>query len=316
MKGLVLVAFLFAFAAEKSLAQSFPAKPITLICPCPQILVQGQYWTTFTRVAEKHLGQPIIIEGPRGTVLQEGIERMARREAPDGHVIAVLPIPIFRLPHFARVRWDPLTDFTYIIGIAASTFGVVVKSDSQFKTLQNLIDFAKENPGRLFYGASQRGSTAHLAMEELGFKTGARFQPVHSTNANIVESVKALAEGRIMAISDNTEWGPYVDAGTHRLLATFGELRSRWNAPTTRELGFNVLAYSPFGIVAPRGLDPKLTKLLHDTFKRALDDPEYDKLLRQFELVDWYKSSEDYAEWAVDQFKFQRDLLKRTGIIR
>lgn len=57
---------------------------------------------------------------------------------------------------------------------------------------------------------------------------------------------------------------------------------------------------------------PRLTKLLHDAFNRALDDPEYDKLLKCLDMVDWYKSSEDYAEWAVDQFRFQRALIERT----
>ena len=58
-------------------------------------------------------------------------------------------------------------------------------------------------------------------------------------------------------------------------------------------------------------MDPKVTRLLHDAFNRALDDPEYDELLKRFDMVDWYKSSEDYAEWAVDQFRFQRGLIER-----
>ena len=65
-------------------------------------------------------------------------------------------------------------------------------------------------------------------------------------------------------------------------------------------------------IVAPKGLDPTRIKILHDAFNRALDDPEYDRLLKRLDMVDWYKSSEDYAEWAVDQFGFQRALIERT----
>ena len=59
-------------------------------------------------------------------------------------------------------------------------------------------------------------------------------------------------------------------------------------------------------------MDPARTKILHDAFYRALDDPEYDKLLRRLDFVDWCKSSEDYAEWAIDQFRFQRGLIERT----
>jgi tripartite-type tricarboxylate transporter receptor subunit TctC len=146
-------------------------------------------------------------------------------------------------------------------------------------------------------------------MEDLAYKTGVRFVGVHGT---FEPSARALAEGRVMAIAESTVWGPYVDSGDFRLLVTFGEARSRWKAPTARESGFDVLTYSPVGIVAPKGVDPARVKILHDAFNRALDDPEYDRLLRQFEMVDWYKSGDDYADWAVDEFEFQRALLKRT----
>ncbi len=78
------------------------------------------------------------------------------------------------------------------------------------------------------------------------------------------------------------------------------------------ELGLDIPSYLPFGIVGPKGIDPKAVKLLHGAFNRTLDDPEYDELLRQLDMVDLYKSSEDYAEWAVDQFTFQRVLIERT----
>lgn len=116
-----------------------------------------------------------------------------------------------------------------------------------------------------------------------------------------------------MAISDTiTELSPYVDSGAFRLLVTFGDRRSRWNAPTSVELGLDIPSYTPFGIVGPKGMDPKVTKLLHDAFNRTLDDPNYDELLRRLDMVDLYKSSEDYADWAVDQFGFQRALIERT----
>ena len=97
-----------------------------------------------------------------------------------------------------------------------------------------------------------------------------------------------------------------------RSLPSPGWERSRWGAPTARELGFDILADSPFGIAGPKGMDPKVTKVLHDAFKSALDDPEHLKALSQLDLLYWYKSSEDYADWAIDQFEFQREFIRRT----
>ena len=305
----IFAACLLTSIAGDALAQNFPSKPLTLICPCPPASAIEQYVSAFAQIASKYVGQPVIGEPSRGAVSMVGLERMTNSTPPDGHLLSILPIPAFRVPHMQRVSWDPIKDFTYIIGLAGNSFGVVVKSDSPFKTVNDLIAYAKANPGRLSYGAYLRGTTQNLVMEELGLKAGVRFLHV---SGSFAESTKALIDGRIMAISDSTVWGPQVDAGTFRLLVTFGEQRSRWNAPTARELGFDIVSYSPFGIVGPKGMDPKVTKLLHDAFNRALDDPEYDKLLRRLELVDWYKSSEDYADWAVDQFRFQRALLERT----
>ena len=307
----LIVACLLAILAGNALAQNFPSKPLTLICPCPRVTSMESHLQAFAKISTKYLGQLVIVENPRTADVLHGLATMATTGRPDGYTLSMLPMHVLRVAHMEKLNWDPVKDVTYVIGLAGYTYGVVVKADSPFNSLKDLIDYAKANPGSLRYGSPVHGATAHLAMAELDFKTGARLLRVSS--GSIADAAKALIDGRILALAENAAaWGPYVDAGTIRLLVTFGEQRSRWNAPTARELGFDIVSYSPFGIVGPKGMDPKVTKLLHDAFNRALDDPEYDKLLRRLELVDWYKSSEDYADWAVDQFRFQRALLERT----
>jgi tripartite-type tricarboxylate transporter receptor subunit TctC len=121
--------------------------------------------------------------------------------------------------------------------------------------------------------------------------------------------------GHVNAQSDATGWGRYVDAGTFRLLVTFGEKRTKWNAPTAKELGIDIVSYSPYGFVAPKGLDPKVQRQLHDAFKKALDDPEHMKVLAQLDQVYWYKSSEDYAKWAAETFAAERATIERVGLL-
>ena len=64
-----------------------------------------------------------------------------------------------------------------------------------------------------------------------------------------------------------------MDAGAQRLLATLGDKRTRWNAPTVKELGVDTVSNSPYGLVGPKGMPPQVVKVLHDAFKKALDDP-------------------------------------------
>ena len=300
-------------ATVPAFAQSFPAKPIIMICPWPAGGSTDQHLRAFAQIAAKHVGQNIVIENKPGAGGMLGPGTMAKIAQPDGYTISQLPMGAFRIPHMQKVDWDPLKDFTYIIGITGYTFGVVVKSDSPIKTLKDLVDYAKANPGKFSYGSTGNGTSPHLLMEELGMKTGVEF--LHVPFKGNADSTQALMGGHVMAQSDATGWGRHVDAGAFRLLVTFGEKRTKWNAPTAKELGIDIVSYSPYGFVAPKGMDPKVQKFLHDAFKKALDDPEHMKVLAQLDQIYWYKSSEEYAKWAADTLKAERATIERVGLL-
>jgi len=300
-------------AAGSALGQAFPSRTITLVCPWPPGGSTDTHLRKFAEVASKYVGQNIIVENKPGGGGMLGPGVMAKTQKPDGYTLSQLPVGAFRIPHMQKVDWDPLKDFTYIIGLTGYTFGLVVKSDTQFKTLKEVIDYAKANPGKFSYGSTGTGTSPHLLIEELGSKVGAQF--LHVPFKGNADSTQAILGGHVMAQSDATGWARHVEAGTFRLLVTFGEQRTKWNAPTARELGIDIVSYSPYGIVAPKGMDPKLTRQLHDAFRKALDDPEHLKVLQQFDQVYWYKSSEDYAKWAAATFAEERATIERLGLL-
>jgi len=303
----------FASICAPALGQAFPAKPITMICPWPPGGSTDQHLRAFAQIASKHVGQNIVIENKPGAGGMLGPGVMAKTAQPDGYTISQLPVGAFRIPHMQKVDWDPLKDFSYIIGITGYTFGVVVKADSQWKTLKDVIDYARANPGKFSYSSTGNGTSPHLLIEELQAKTGV--QMLHIPFKGNADSTQALTGGHVMAQSDASGWGRHVDAGAFRLLVTFGEKRTKWNAPTAKELGIDIVSYSPYGFVAPKGLDPKIQKFLHDAFRKALDDPEHLKVLAQLDQVYWYKSSEDYARWAAETFRAERSTIERVGLL-
>ncbi len=300
-------------AAGSALGQAFPSRTITLVCPWPPGGSTDTHLRKFAEVASKYVGQNIIVENKPGGGGMLGPGVMAKTQKPDGYTLSQLPVGAFRIPHMQKVDWDPLKDFTYIIGLTGYTFGLVVKSDTQFKTLKEVIDYARANPGKFSYGSTGTGTSPHLLIEELGSKVGAQF--LHVPFKGNADSTQAILGGHVMAQSDATGWARHVEAGTFRLLVTFGEQRTKWNAPTAKELGIDIVSYSPYGIVAPKGMDPKLTRQLHDAFRKALDDPEHLKVLQQFDQVYWYKSSEDYAKWAAATFAEERATIERLGLL-
>lgn len=300
-------------AAAQSMAQGFPTRAITLICPWPPGGSTDQHLRKFAEIASKYVGQTIIIENKPGASGMLGPGTMAKTAKPDGYTLSQLPVSAYRVPHMQKVDWDPLKDFTYIIGITGYTFGVVVKADSPFKTFRDLIEYAKANPGKMSFGSTGTGTSPHLLMDEVGQKVGATF--LHVPYRGNADSTQALMGGVVMAQSDATGWGRHVDAGAFRLLVTFGEKRTKWNAPTAKELGIDIVSYSPYGIVGPKGMDPKVVQFLHDAFKKALDDPEHAKVLQFLDQVYWYKSSEDYARWAAETLKAERATIERVGLL-
>jgi len=313
MKALIRIAALLALcAASQAQAQAFPAKPVTLVCPWPPGGSTDTHLRQFAQIAAKHLGQNVVIENKPGASGMLGPVAVSRM-APDGYNLSQLPVSAFRVPHIQKVDWDPLKDFTYIIGITGYTFGMVVKADSQWKTLQDVIAYAKANPGKFSYSSTGNGTSPHLLIEELAMKTGV--QLLHVPFKGNADSTQALMGGHVMAQSDATGWGRHVDAGAFRLLVTFGDKRTKWNAPTAKELGIDIVSYSPYGIVGPKGMDPKVVKVLHDAFRKTLDDPEHLKVLAQLDQVYWYKSSEEYRQWAADTLKAERGTIERVGLL-
>lgn len=294
-------------------AQGFPNRPITLIVPWPAGGSTDTHLRKLAELASRQLGQPIIVENKPGAGGMLGPAGMARNAAPDGYTLSQLTISAFRQPHMQKVDWDPLRDFTYIVGVSGYTFGIVVRADSEFKTFNDLIAYARANPGKLSYGSTGTGTSPHLLVEEIASKAGVQF--LHVPFKGNADSTQALMGGHVMAQSDATGWGKFVDAGTFRLLVTFGEQRARWGAPTAKELGYDIVSYSPYGIVGPKGMDPKVVKILHDAFRKASEDPENQKVLQQLDQVYWYKSSEDYTRWAAETNVSERALIERLGLL-
>jgi tripartite-type tricarboxylate transporter receptor subunit TctC len=294
-------------------ADTFPTRAITLIVPWPAGGSTDTHLRKLSELASRHLGQPIIIENKPGAGGMLGPTAMARSAAPDGYTLSQLTVAAFRQPYMQKVDWDPLRDFTYIIGVSGYTFGMVVKSDSPFKTFQDLMAYAKANPGKMSYASTGTGTSPHLLVEELASKAGVEF--LHVPFKGNADSTQALLGGHVMAQSDATGWGKFVDQGAFRLLVTFGEQRTRWGAPTAKELGYDVVSYSPYGIVGPKGMDPKVVKILHDAFRKAMDEPENAKMLQTLDQVYWYKSSDDYARWAAETYVGERALIERLGLM-
>lgn len=296
-------------------AQQFPAHPITLIVPFASGPTDAQY-RKLAGIAAKHLGQPVIVLNKPGAGGTTGPALMAKNDNPDGYTISAFFINSLRMPFMQKVDWDPLKDFTYIMGLGGYTFVFSVLADSQFKTMNEVIEYAKRNPGKLSVGTPGAGTSIHLLLEALGAETGAQF--IHVGFKGGGETTTNLLGGHVMATNDviGSVFGQ-AQAGKVRILMTFDEQRSAWlgDVPTAKELGYHLVYNSPYGLVGPRGMPPGVVNTLYEAFRKAANDPDYLKFLDTVKQVPWLRSPKEYEDWARAAVPVERAFVERAGLL-
>jgi tripartite-type tricarboxylate transporter receptor subunit TctC len=290
----------------------YPEKPITLLVPWAPGGGTDIVLRALAEAAAKHLGQRIIVENRPGAGGALAAQHMAANIKPDGYTVAQLPLAVFRLPHMANTKFNPVTDLTWIINLAGYQFGTSVRADAPWKTWDELIAFAKKNPGKISVGNPGTGTSLHLTMEDISQRLGIDW--THVPYKGSAESQVALRGGQIQVQAGTPNW-EWVQAGHIRVLVMWGNERSKFapNVPTLKEL-YGIVANSPWGIGGPKGMDPKVIKVLHDAFLRAMDDPAVMKSIERAGMERYYMVGEEYMRWVRRAAEEERKAVERLGL--
>jgi tripartite-type tricarboxylate transporter receptor subunit TctC len=306
---------LSASIALPARAQSFPSRTIRYICPWPAGGATDQVMRALADSASRALGQPVVVENKPGAGGMLGANELVTAK-PDGYTLAQIPFGAFRIPHMQKVAFDTLKDFTWVACLTGYTFGLVVPADSPIRSIADLVKWAKANPGKFTYGSTGIGTSPHLAIEEFAQRAGIELN--HVPFKGNADAMQAVLGGHVMSASDSTGWAPHVDSGRLRLLATYGSKRTkRWpNVPTLDELGFKTVSDSPFGVCGPKGMDPAVVKILHDGFKKTLEDPAVLAIFDKFDQSIIYMDTATYTQFAQDTFHSERATMVRLGMAK
>jgi tripartite-type tricarboxylate transporter receptor subunit TctC len=293
----------------------FPQRPISLWVPWPAGGATDLNMRLLAELASKPLGQKVVVEnrsGAGGTLAMPVLQQAA----PDGYTIAQMPQPVFRAPLLQRLLWDPIRDTTPIIQISGVTFGVVVQPGSPIKTMEDVFAVARDKPGELSIATNGVGTTPHIVLDQLFSARG--LQWTHLPYKGVAEQLLAVASGQVMVGINANGFAPFVDSGRLRLVATFGEQRSkRWpSVPTLRELGYGVAASSPYGLAGPRGMPADVVQTLHNAFRTALFDPAHITELERFDQEPAYLDSEAYGKAMRETFAAERRVVEKLGLAK
>jgi tripartite-type tricarboxylate transporter receptor subunit TctC len=292
-----------------------PDRPVTIYNPLAAGGVCDVHLRFLAERMTRRWGRQVNVDVKAGAGATLAAAQMVNVK-PDGLIIACMTINSLRYPHYQEANWHPLRDFSYIIGLSEFTFGVVVRADSPFKTIQDLVEAARREPEKYSYGTSGVGGTGHLLMIEAEQATGARF--LHVPHKGSADWLPALLGGHIHFVADGAGWAPAVEAGQVRILAMATERRfgKYPDKPTLVESGINAVAVSPYGLVGPKALPQPVIDSFHDAVKDAMADPAHQPLLDQFIQEPWYRTGPQYRAFAEKYFVDVKPMLVKSGLAK
>ena len=310
------VVALVLWVSLSAFAQPFPSKPVRLIVPFPPGGAVDYYARAVQNRLQETLGQPILIENRSGAGGMVGADLVVKA-APDGYTLLVGNIAslAMNVGLYSKMTYDPRKDLTPIIRTVAVNYVMTVHPSVPARSVKELIDHAKANPGKLSYGSAGSGSAPHLATELLKQRAG--IDMLHVPFKGGGPMVADLLGGQIhIVIADQATLMPHVKAGKLRALAvgTLERSASYPDIPTIAESGFpGFEARAWQGIAGPANLPADIVTQLNAAFAKAMAFPEVHQRLLVGGLDPITGTPEDFAAFIRSEIDKWAKVAKDVG---
>lgn len=302
-------------ACGSVLAQAWPARPIRIIVPYtpgdgPDVIAR----LIGNKISER-LGQPVVVDNKPGASGQIGLDLTAKAP-PDGYTLGVGLVTNLALAPatYKSLPYDPLKDFTPVALGAINYLALVARPDAPFNNVNEMIQWAKANPGKMTIGTTSNGGLPHMSFEMLAHQSGFKFLNIaYKGNGPVVTD---LTGGRLdLGVTSYTSVAALVEAGKLKLLGITHPGRDP-KLPNLPPIGETVKGYAApgwFGFVAPAGTPPEIVKKLNEEINRAIEQPDVQKTMATLGLIPSTGSAEDFGRLLKsDNEKFAR-LVKDIG---
>jgi tripartite-type tricarboxylate transporter receptor subunit TctC len=299
-----------AAAAEKP--KDYPNRPLTIMVGFGAGGSSDVGVRLLAESLKKILGQPVLVENKAGAGGQVMWTDFKNNAKPDGYTLALINVPQLQTTVFDPARKAAFTmkDFQPVANHVQDPGAILVRSESPYKTFEDLISAAKQNPGQIKASTTGIGSDDHLAVLDVQRKANVRFNIVHLVDTPT--AMKNVLGGHTDANFDNVGgFLPTVKSGQGRMLVVFDDKRfpDAPDVPTMGEKGNPLVSSSTRGYVAPAGTPMEIVRYLEESIKKAMEDPDHVKRMRDAGLTLKFMGVEDYAKFLESQNERAKELI-------
>lgn len=321
LRGICLVLTLvFSFsgflAGTIQAQEAYPNRPITLIIGYAPGGGTDLATRAAAEIAGKILGQPFNILNKAGG---GGIAALTQLKdsKPDGYTIGVMAPGSAGVlgPLLGNVPYHSIEDFVPIFHFVDQGDGLLVRADSPWKTVKQLIDHAKNNPGKIRYATSGVGSITNLTIVRLSLMTGVKL--VHVPYEGGQPAITALLGGHVEAAGGSCgAWRHLVESGQLRVLASLGERRIDPfpQVPTLVEAGYNIAEPTAVFFVGPKGLPEPVIQKLENAIRKATEDPGYNSAMGQICASAGRRGSQDSKIYMKQIITDHTEVIQKLGL--
>jgi tripartite-type tricarboxylate transporter receptor subunit TctC len=307
-----------ATSAFAQTADDFPNRPIRIIVPQAAGSGVDLQARTLAQKMSELWGQPGIVENRPGANAIIGMEAVAKA-APDGYTLVYAPVSSVTTNGFIykKLPYDALRDFAPITQTVANPLGLIANPTSGPKSIKELVERAKANPGQINYGSFGIGNMTHL--QGVLLSLAADIKMTHVPYRGQTPQVTDILAGQIpLGFTTTAGVTELVESGKLNLLATFGATRDEQfpNTPTPTEAGYpSAVVVGWAGLLAPAGTPPQIVNKLYAGFAKALAMPDVkDAILKQGSKAVSSKSPEDFARYIKAEMDKFQPVIKAAGL--
>lgn len=310
MKALKWAALALALLSGVAAAQDYPAKPVRIIVPYGPGGVDLQV-RAMAPTLSRILGQQVVIENREGGGAVIG-SNAVKNATPDGYTILFTGTSALAVvPHLRKNVGYSLDDFAPIGNATGTPLVIAVRADAPYKTLKELVAYAKANPGKINMGTAGPGTSTHMAGE--AFQVAADINFTHIP----FKGVGAATQG-ILGGSSDIVFGlpgvmlPHVASGKLRILASMGPKRSEFvpDVPTLVESGYEVVEVTRFGFFVPRNTLGAVQQKLVDAVAQAAREPEFIAAMKKSSTSVLYLNPAEFRAAVLAESNFWSKMLQ------